>query len=258
MKRTRTTEHGFPKEIAGLTVGADVYDSSSSHEARVWLIDRDGGFFIKRSAPGTLLTEYRMTDYFYSLDLGAKVELYKELDGYDWLITKRIPGEDSTHFLDDPKRLAELIGKKLGYLHSLDYNCCPVKNRCDTYLNSVKSGYLEGRYDEGLFFGDFTFKTRDEAYRTVEDNAKYFKTDTLLHGDYCLPNIILNNWEFSGFIDLGCGGVGDRHIDLFWGAWTLRYNLGTDKYRDIFFDAYGRNKFEPEMLRIIAAAECFG
>ena len=82
--------------------------------------------------------------------------------------------------------------------------------------------------------------------------------EVLLHGDYCLPNIMLDNWRFSGFIDVGNGGVGDRHVDLFWGAWTLNFNLGTDKYRERFFDAYGRDKLEPDKLRTIAAFEVFG
>ena len=82
--------------------------------------------------------------------------------------------------------------------------------------------------------------------------------NALLHGDYCLPNIILDGDKLSGFIDLGNGGVGDRHIDLFWGAWTLFFNLGTDKYRNRFFDAYGKELIEPEKLDLIAACEVFG
>ena len=50
----------------------------------------------------------------------------------------------------------------------------------------------------------------------------------------------------------------DRHIDLFWGAWTLACNLKTDAYRHYFFDAYGRDLVDDERLRIVAAAECFG
>jgi len=79
--------------------------------------------------------------------------------------------------------------------------------------------------------------------------------EVLIHGDYCLPNIILDNWRFSGFIDLGLAGVGDRHIDLWWGAWTLHCNLKTDQWRDRFFDAYGRDKIEHEKLQIIGAIE---
>jgi kanamycin kinase len=80
----------------------------------------------------------------------------------------------------------------------------------------------------------------------------------LLHGDFCLPNFIMKDWRLSGFIDLGAAGVGDRHIDLFWGAWTLNFNLKTDRYRDIFFDAYGRELISPDALRVIGAAEAFG
>ena len=69
---------------------------------------------------------------------------------------------------------------------------------------------------------------------------------------------MLDNWNFSGFIDLGNGGVGERHVDLFWGAWTLNFNLGTDEYRARFLDAYGRDKIDEEKLRVIAAAEVFG
>jgi kanamycin kinase len=69
---------------------------------------------------------------------------------------------------------------------------------------------------------------------------------------------MLCDGRFSGFIDVGNGGLSDRHIDLFWGAWTLEFNLHTDRYRERFFDAYGRDKIESDMLRIVAACEVFG
>ena len=84
------------------------------------------------------------------------------------------------------------------------------------------------------------------------------QSKVLLHGDYCLPNIIFDNWKFSGFIDVGNGGVGDRHIDLFWGVWTLWFNLKTNKYQERFLDAYGRDKADETALKIVAAAEVFG
>ena len=84
------------------------------------------------------------------------------------------------------------------------------------------------------------------------------KRDALLHGDYCLPNIILDDWKFSGFIDVGNGGFGDRHIDVLWGIWTFNFNLGTFQYTDRFLDVYERDKVEPDMLRHIAAMEMIG
>ncbi|MBQ1415957.1 MAG: hypothetical protein IIY91_01380, partial [Selenomonas sp.] len=68
----------------------------------------------------------------------------------------------------------------------------------------------------------------------------------------------LNNWRFSGYIDLVNSGLGDRHIDILWGIWTLNYNLGTIKYSDRFMDAYGRDMIDPDMLRMVAAMEMIG
>ena len=64
--------------------------------------------------------------------------------------------------------------------------------------------------------------------------------------------------SFSGFIDLGGGGVGDRHIDIFWGAWTLNFNLKTDRYRERFYDAYGRDRIDEELVRLVSVIEMFG
>ena len=105
---------------------------------------------------------------------------------------------------------------------------------------------------EALTFG------AEEAIAVLRDDKGALKNDVLIHGDYCLPNIMLDGWRLSGFIDLGNAGVGDRHIDIFWGTWTLWFNLKTWQYTDRFLDAYGRDKANPEILKIIAAAEVFG
>jgi kanamycin kinase len=38
----------------------------------------------------------------------------------------------------------------------------------------------------------------------------------------------------------------------------LGFNLHTDAYRDRFFDAYGRDRVDQNVLQVIAAAEVFG
>lgn len=102
------------------------------------------------------------------------------------------------------------------------------------------------------------FDSPEAAWSLVEESGHLLRADTLLHGDYCLPNIILNNWSFSGFIDLDSGGVGDRHVDIFWAVWTLVFNLKTNRFYHRFLDAYGREKVDEHLLRVIAAIEMFG
>lgn len=60
----------------------------------------------------------------------------------------------------------------------------------------------------------------------------------LVHGDYCLPNVLVEDGRLSGLIDVGLAGLGDPTVDLAAGVWTLQYNYGPGHARE-FLDAYG-------------------
>ena len=248
----------YPAAFHPILQDAAVFDSSCSREARVWFIDKDGGYYLKRAPKDTLDAEARMTRYFHEKGLAAEVLSYLSAD-HDWLLTRRVPGEDCIHpeYLEDPKRLSELTGLLLRQLHALDPTGCPVL-RTQDYLQTAAKNYHTGHYDNDLFPDNWGYRSAGEAWSVVREFSGSLKSDTLLHGDYCLPNIILNDWAFSGFIDLDHAGIGDRHIDLFWGVWTLQFNLKTDIYADRFLDAYGWDRIDPEILRAIAAFEVFG
>ena len=250
---------GTPPELLSFAGDARIFDSSCSPEARVYYVEKGGGYFIKRSAPGPLLAEATMTSYFGKKGLGAEV-LHYSMNDFDWMMTSRVAGEDCTYglYLLDPKRLASTIGERLRMLHETSFEGCPVMNRMEGYLALADENYKTGNYDKSHFPDSFGYRSAEEAYSVLYEGRGSLKNEVLLHGDYCLPNIMLDNWRFSGFIDVGNGGVGDRHVDLFWGAWTLGFNLGTDKYSDRFFDAYGRDKVDEEIIKIVAAAEVFG
>ena len=260
MKRTliKPNISEFPIEFHSLIANADVYDSSCSPEARVWFIDKGEGYYLKTAQKGNLCKEAELTAYFNKKGLGATVLEYASKDT-DWLLTSRVRGEDCTYsqYLEDPKRLCDLLAELLRSLHEIDPCDCPV-DRTAEYFAGAESNYKAGMFDPSYAYKGDIFKTADDAWRVIESGKHLLQSDTLIHGDYCLPNIMLDNWKFSGFIDLGNGGRGDRHIDIFWGAWTLEFNLKTDKYRERFFDAYGRDRVDVEALRVVGAAETFG
>ena len=261
MKRTLITPDltAIPEEFHPLLNNAAVYDSSCSPEARVLFIDKDGGYFLKSAPIGALKNEAVLDEYFHKKGLSSAVVSYRSLER-DWLLTERVQGEDCTFatYLDDPKRLCDTIAVRLRALHELDASDCPIQNRTETYLKTAAYNYQNGIFDASLFPDNWGYASADEAWNTLESGKHLLEQNVLLHGDYCLPNILLDDWRFSGFIDLGNGGVGDRHIDLFWGAWTLNFNLHTDAYRERFFDAYGRDLIDLDRLCIIAATEVFG
>lgn len=249
----------FPEAFRPLLTGADIYDSSCSPEARVWFLDRDEGFFLKTAPKGTLGREAAMTRFFHSKGLGAEVLAYESGDA-DWLLTSRVPGEDclDSMYMDNPVRICDTTAELLRMLHDTEIAGCPAPDRTAEYLETARRNYEAKAYDTSLFPDNWGYASAEEAWRVVQDQGHLLKTDTLLHGDYCFPNIMLDHWKFAGFIDLGAGGVGDRHVDLFWGQWSLQFNLKTDRYCQRFLDAYGREKIQEEMLRIVGAIEVFG
>ena len=246
----------FPESFRELIAASRIYDSSCSPEARVWFLDNGEGFYLKSAPRGTLQKEADLNRFYHQKGLGPEVLAYESLES-DWLLTRRIPGEDCLSYMDDPVRLCDTTAELLRMLHETDHSGCPVPNRTADYLATARKNYEAKAYDMSLFPDNWGYATPEEAWEVLESQGKYLKADTLLHGDYCLPNIMLDNWRFSGFIDLGAGGVGDRHVDLFWGIWSLQFNLKTDRYRERFLDAYGREKLEEELLRLVAAIEVF-
>jgi aminoglycoside phosphotransferase len=60
----------------------------------------------------------------------------------------------------------------------------------------------------------------------------------LIHGDYCLPNVLVKDGTLTGLIDVGQAGLGNPEVDLAAGVWSLKYNFGEGFARD-FLSAYG-------------------
>ena len=174
-----------------------------------------------------------MTAFFHSRKLGAEVLDYLSLER-DWLVTRAVPGEDCLHseYRNDPKRLSETLGRLLRQLHETDPAGCPYSHRNHTRYAHIPADFRQQYPD-------------------------FLTGQVLLHGDYCLPNVMLHDWEFSGLIDVDSGGIGDRHIDLYWGCWSILYNLKEERWCSRFLDAYGREDVDIGKLRILDAFETY-
>ena len=60
----------------------------------------------------------------------------------------------------------------------------------------------------------------------------------LIHGDYCLPNVLVEQGRLTALVDLGRSGIGDPRDDFAAALWSLHYNYGPGFARE-FLDAYG-------------------
>lgn len=61
----------------------------------------------------------------------------------------------------------------------------------------------------------------------------------------------------TGYIDVGYGGIGDRHYDIFWGLWSLQFNLGSEDYSRQFVKSYGKHLIDQDRLRLCGLLSAF-
>ncbi|MBE6726249.1 MAG: aminoglycoside 3'-phosphotransferase [Ruminococcaceae bacterium] len=246
-----------PKELANEFASVPVYDSSCSDTARVYYLDTDGGFFLKRSPKNTLREEAEMTRIFGNAGLGPEVVAYLSADS-DWLLTRRVPGEDGTHMTDHPELLCDILASAFRELHDKGLSRVgdvPLPDRTAETLAGAERGLASGVFHSYLRPERYQIHTPDDARAVLAAQVEAFRPSCLIHGDACLPNVLIRDGRFSGFIDCGAAGFGNRHSDLFWTVWSLAFNLKTDAYGDRFLDAYGRDAVDRDQFRTAAAAE---
>ncbi|MBR4304561.1 MAG: aminoglycoside 3'-phosphotransferase, partial [Clostridia bacterium] len=149
MQKTKLSHiENLPPQLAQITRGAEVFDSSCSRAARVYYIAKDGGMYLKTAAKGTLKRQKLLTEYFARLGLSAPVLDYIEAE-QDWLLMQAVKGDDciAESYLSEPDRLCDTLAEVMVHLHSMPADACPNSGRMDEYLSEVQRGYEQGRFD---------------------------------------------------------------------------------------------------------------
>ncbi|MCL1858542.1 MAG: aminoglycoside 3'-phosphotransferase [Oscillospiraceae bacterium] len=250
----------FPDEIKNYLIGSEIYDSSCSQRSKTYFIDSDFGYYLKVAPKNTLEHESSMMNYFHGKKMTSRVCAYiNNYNDNDYFLMERVKGESSYEekFLKEPERLAVVAGESLRKLHDINPEDCPKKGITVKLIKSAHKNYMGNNYDAWfLDYGDF--KSVENGYDFLCKNEHKLVEDVNLHGDACLPNIMLDdNFNFVGFIDFEGGGIGDRHFDIMWTIWSLQHNLETNDYMDRFLNAYGRDKFDMDRYKLCISLQAF-
>jgi len=191
---------------------------------------RCGDMFLKIDSEGALQRSAKAQEYFAKMGLSAPLVAYETENGRDFLLVKAVPGEYACaeKYLQQPEKLAQMLGETMRMLHETDAADCQLLDANERALAMYAA----------------------ENGGSVHEGAALLKKEVLVHGDHCLPNVFFENGRFSGYIDLGDAGIGDRHLDICCAVWSLGYNTGSGKWADALKDAYGRELIDEERLRI--------
>lgn len=250
---------GLPTPLDEWIGDAPLYEHSGLSGAQTLFVDRDAGAYLKIAPHGTLARAALLQKYWAGRGLSAAVLMYLSEDR-DYLVTAPVPGRDGTaaEHLARPERLCEVFGQSLRQLHGMDFSDCPVDQLGELLARvpgAPASPSTGATFEQWLlddlrpFIGE---ASAESAAAEIRAGEGILRRDALVHGDYCLPNILLDGWKRTGFIDVAEGGVGDRNWDIAWGLWTIHHNLKKTEYGEQFLDAYGRDAVDKDRLRICA------
>ena len=176
-----------------------------------------------------------------------KVLAYEVENGKSYLLMSKVNGVMScdSYYLEHPQELLEALAIGLKMLWEVDVKDCPVVRDLDGVLKEarirVENDCVDVEDAEPTTYGEGGFESPEQLLEWLENHRPSFEP-VLSHGDFCLPNIFLENGQVKGFIDLGKTGVGDKWNDTALCYRSLKHNFDGTYGGKVYED------FNPDML----------
>lgn len=167
---------------------------------------------------------------------------YAVESGNSYLLMTRLSGEMccSPYYMEHSDEMVGLMAQGLRMLWSIDPAGCPRERSLQEELSKallrIRGGQLN-RED----LQECGFETAEEMADWLESHPMPYDP-VLSHGDYCLPNLLLENGGISGFIDIGGIGIADRYSDIVDCHTSLKNNFNG------FFGGKVYPDFDPDLL----------
>lgn len=176
-----------------------------------------------------------------------RVICYEQDNEYQYLLMSKLTGKMSCdeYYMERPQELLTLLAEAMKMLWAVDVTDCPRKRDIDAELAEAKYRVENDLVDmdnvEPTTFGEGGFRDPEELLQWLEDNRPDYEP-VLSHGDFCLPNIFIEDGMISGFIDLGDTGIGDKWRDIALCYRSLKHNFDGSYGGKVYAD------FQPDML----------
>jgi kanamycin kinase len=163
----------------------------------------------------------------------ARVPRLLEVGGdatHEWMVTAALPGRSAVdvRWLDEPATAVRAVGEGLRALHeALPVDGCPFDWTVPARIANAEARGIQV---------PVALREPPPIDRLV-----------VCHADACCPNTLVgDNGHWSGHVDLGALGVGDRWADIAVASMSTAWNYG-EGWEDALIEAYG---VEPDRVRL--------
>jgi aminoglycoside phosphotransferase len=170
---------------------------------------------------------------------------------YEYLFISEIAGVMAMDPLvsENMSELIHLLAEGLHTVHAIDRSDCPFKRPIQPRLEVIRTSITAGRIDAEKFKSKHDGMSPQLWYEQLEHLRPAFDDMVFAHGDFCLPNIVIDPEEMCirGFIDWEQGAIADRYEDLNMLCWSLSYNFD-DSWVSTLLGEYGLEYVDREKL----------
>jgi Aminoglycoside phosphotransferase len=173
--------------------------------------------------------EYKMMSWLSDKLPVPQVIYYEKDSTMSYLLMSKLAGEMSCSdtLMENPKQLVAMLADGLRMLWKIDISSCPYCNSIDHKLKlaemRVKQNMVTINNAEEGTFTDTGFKNPAELLQWLKEN-KPVEDLVFSHGDYCMPNIFVKDYQIKGFLDLGRSGMADKYQDIALCYRSLKHN----------------------------------
>jgi len=159
----------------------------------------------------------------------AQLIAHEITGGKSWLLMSKVAGKMccNKYYMEQSEVLLRGLTDALKLLWSTDSTGCPRTTTISDLLKEaeyrVEQGLVDVENTEPDTFGPGGFRNPEHLLHWLTDN-KAESHLSLSHGDFCLPNIFMDQGRFSGFIDLDDFGIGEKWRDIALCWRSLKHN----------------------------------
>lgn len=169
-----------------------------------------------------------------------RVLFYGEDEENEYLLMSEVNGlnaADQSHHEDLPSMLQSL-GAGLKSIHRVPIDDCPFDQSLGVKIEEAKNRVNQGLVDEDDFDKVREGRKTRDLFKELITKRPLHEELVFTHGDFCLPNVIVENKRVSGYIDWGRAGVADKYQDLALAIRSISSNFGKE-YVCFFLEGYG-------------------
>ena len=206
---------------------------------------------IDRGGSGTVEAEKRVMQWLQGKIRVPEVLEYVRSGGMQYLLMTEVEGLPS-HDLrvrKDISRLIAALARGLREFHRLSADGCPFHQDIHRLLRQAEERVQAGRIDMSDLVQKEPGRTPASLLKELQSLLPPQDGFVVTHGDFCMPNLLINEGEVSGFIDLGDVAVADPYVDLVAMKFSLRLNGFDGHWFAEFVRDYGISELDVDRLR---------